>query len=288
MTQQHGEEMTIQITKDWLRPHKTCLSGLRWFSAKFPEGGEFEEVYKALRADGRYDDSDWLCAHVFMDLPLVESLPLRVKIYGADKAVIEAEVAAGALNCTTGDWTHAATTGKGAHAAATGKGAHAAATGDSAHAATTGYSAHAATTGYSAHAATTGDHARAATTGEGAHAAATGDSAHAATTGDSAHAATTGYSAHAATTGDHARAATTGYSAHAATTGTQSIAAAIGFESTACAGEDGAIVLAYFDGTRPRLVVGYVGENGIKAGVVYKLDDDHRLIAVDAFKKFAE
>ena len=111
----------------------------------------------------------------------------------------------------------------------------------------------------------------AATTGEGANAATTGYRANAATTGEGANAATTGYRANAATTGNWA---------NAATTGKQAIACCLGLESTASAGEDGAIVLTYFDGKRPRLVVGYVGEDGIDPGVTYKLDDNHRFVPV--------
>ena len=84
----------------------------------------------------------------------------------------------------------------------------------------------------------------------------------------------------AATTGNWANAATTGEGANAATTGKQAIACCLGLESTASAGEDGAIVLTYFDGKRPRLVVGYVGEDGIDPGVTYKLDDNHRFVPV--------
>jgi hypothetical protein len=174
---------------------------------------------------------------------------------------------------TTGNSAHAATTGNYAHAATTGNSAHAATTGNSAHAATTGNSAHAATTGNYAHAATTGNSAHAATTGNYAHAATTGNSAHAATTGNYAHAATTGYYAHAATTGYYAHAATTGDSAHAATTGKNTIAASLGNKGEAKAGENGCLILGYFDSKdRPRVKVGYTGEDGILADRWYCLD----------------
>ncbi len=82
--------------------------------------------------------------------------------------------------------------------------------------------------------------------------------ANAATTGNYANAATTGYRANAATTGYRANAATTGEGANAATTG-----------------EGGVLVLKYWDekADRPRVKVGYVGEDGIKPEVWYSLDD---------------
>ena len=154
--------------------------------------------------------------------------------------------------------------------ATTGYRAHAATTGYRANAATTGNGANAATTGYRAHAATTGNGANAATTGEGANAATTGEGANAATTGNWAHAATTGNGANAATTGNWAHAATTGEGANAATTGDKCIAAALGRDSRAMAGPDGCLVVRSDATDRPRVVIGYVGEGGIKAGVWYE------------------
>jgi hypothetical protein len=121
-------------------------------------------------------------------------------------------------------------------------------TGESAHASTTGYSAHASTTGESAHASTTGRYARASTTG------------------DSAHASTTGYSAHASTTGD---------SAHASTTGLHAVSMAAGLDSTVQSGEKGCFAATYFDKKkeRMRILVGYVGEKGIKPNTKYQVAD---------------
>ena len=178
----------IQITKERLKAWAACADGYRWFLEKFHQGGEFAEVYAALQADKRYDDSGWLSDKVFAELDAPCVVRQTVLISGADKAKIEKSVADGGEAATTGYRAHAATTG------------------DLANAATTGYRANAATTGYMAHAATTGYMA---------HAATTGDWAHAATTGYRANAATTGYRANAATTGKHAVAAALGIEAKA-------------------------------------------------------------------------
>ena len=90
-------------------------------------------------------------------------------------------------------------------------------------------------------------------------AAATGEYGHAAATGHSGHAAATGYSGHAAATG---------YSGHAAATGKFGWASC-GYSGKAKAGEDGVLALLWFDGKRPRLYVGYVNEDGIKADTWY-------------------
>jgi hypothetical protein len=112
-----------------------------------------------------------------------------------------------------------------------------------------------------------------ATTGYYAHSATTGNSARSATTGDSAHSATTGYSAHSATTGNSAHSATTGYSARSATTGDYAIAAALGIDSRVKAGNNGVIIGRYDEKktSRPRILVGYVGEDGIEADTWYEV-----------------
>ena len=58
----------MQITKDLLRKWSACTDGYGWFVAKFPQGATYSEVQKALRAEKRYDDSNWLTNHVFANL----------------------------------------------------------------------------------------------------------------------------------------------------------------------------------------------------------------------------
>ena len=83
-------------------------------------------------------------------------------------------------------------------------------------------------------------------------------------------AATTSYAAHAATTGE---------SAHAATTGESAIAVALGKGSMVKAGENGCVVIRWQDTDRPRISVGYVGED-IKANTWYKVDGSGHLVEV--------
>jgi len=257
----------LSITKERVKEWSACTDGYRWFLEKFPQGGEFAQVHKALQAEKRYADSAWLANHVFAELDAPTRVHQIVKISGADSDEI-AKLAEG------GGDTNAATTGEGANAATTGEGANAATTGYGANAATTGDRANAATTGEGANAATTGEGANAATTGYGANAATTGDRANAATTGYGANAATTGEGANAATTGDRANAATTGDRANAATTGEGAVAASLGRNCKAKAEVGGAIVLVHraINGAIAHIRASKVGENGIKPGVWYSLN----------------
>ena len=110
----------IQITKERLKAWAACADGYRWFLKEFPQGGEFSEVYTALQADKRYDDSGWLSDKVFAELDAPCVVRQTVLISGADKAKIEKSVADGGEAATTGYRAHAATTGKHAVAAALG------------------------------------------------------------------------------------------------------------------------------------------------------------------------
>ena len=48
------------ITKERVKRCDACTEGFRWFLQKFPQGGDFLEVFDALQADKRYDDAAWL------------------------------------------------------------------------------------------------------------------------------------------------------------------------------------------------------------------------------------
>lgn len=85
-------------------------------------------------------------------------------------------------------------------------------------------------------------------------------------------ASTSGYKAHSATRSDYA---------HSATSGKKCISASLGNYGKAKAGEDGCLVLRWTDSNnRPRVSVAYTGENGIKAGVWYALDDAGQFVEI--------
>ena len=83
-----------------------------------------------------------------------------------------------------------------------------------------------------------------------------------------------------AASGDDSRLAASGNYSRLAASGDRSRLAALGddslvmgaYNSRANAGPNGAIALAWYDGTRPRIAVGYVGET-LKADTWYRLDE---------------
>jgi hypothetical protein len=93
--------------------------------------------------------------------------------------------------------------------------------------------------------------------------------------GDSAQIGSSGYSAQIGSSGD---------SAKIEATGKNSVIATAGFNSKAKAGENGCIALAWWDekAKRPRITVGYVGEDGVEAGKWYELDKKGKLVEAAA------
>ena len=89
--------------------------------------------------------------------------------------------------------------------------------------------------------------------------------------------------ANAATTGYRANAATTGYRANAATTGEGAVSAVLGQRGKAMAGEGGAIVIAHRDddGNLLGVKTAMVGQDGIKPGVWYALDEDGAFVEAE-------
>ena len=123
---------------------------------------------------------------------------------------------------------------------------------------------HASASGYSGHASASGDYGHASASGYSGHASASGNYGHASASGNYGHASASGSSGHASASGNYG---------HASASGNYGHACVLGRQGKAQCGENGAIILTYWDETakRNRHVVGYAGENGIEAGKLYCL-----------------
>ncbi len=91
---------------------------------------------------------------------------------------------------------------------------------------------------------------------------ASGDYSSAASSGNYSSAASSGYSSSAASSGDSSR---------AASSGDYSIAMVCGYDGQVKSGPNGCFAIAWHDGERPRIIVGYIGEDGIKADTWYEV-----------------
>nr|MDP9267288.1 hypothetical protein [Acidobacteriota bacterium] len=115
---------------------------------------------------------------------------------------------------------------------------------------------------------------KAASSGDSSTAASSGDSSKAASSGYSSKAASSGYSSKAASSGDSSTAASSGDYSKASAKGKNTIAMAAGLACSVRAGENGSFATAYWDkkAKRHRILVGYVGEDGIEADTDYRIE----------------
>jgi len=166
----------------------------------------------------------------------------------------------------SGDYSKLAASGDYSQLAASGYSSKLAASGDSSKLAASGGSSKLAASGYSSKLAASGDSSKLAASGYSSQLAASGDSSQLAASGGSSQL---------AASGDYSQLAASGDYSQLAASGDYSIAMCAGPNSTAAAGTNGTIALTWWDAEakRFRVVVGYVGEDGIEAGVFYRVEN---------------
>ena len=281
---------TLTITTELLREWQACKDGYSWFVSKFPQGGAYEDVQSALKADKRADDLRWLTDRMFESLLKTPSLTaLAVKWFQADApdfevASVNAEDAPAhdqdyAQIGSSGD---AARIGSSGHSAQIGSSGSAARIGSSGNYARIGSSGSAARIGSSGHYAQIGSSGSAARIGSSGNYAQIGSSGHSAQIGSSGYSArigSSGYSARIGSSGDAAQIGSSGNYARINAEGARAVIASAGLNARVRAGEEGAVAVAYHDGNRIRFAVGYVGEN-LKALTWYSVNDAGEFVEV--------
>ena len=128
--------------------------------------------------------------------------------------------------------------------------------------------------GYNSNLAASGDYSNLAASGYNSKLAASGYNSKLAASGRNSNLAASGRNSNLAASGDYSNLAASGRNSNLAASGKNSICMAAGYASTAQVGENGVIVLPYYDGIRTRVAVGYVGENGIEPNVEYKVNNN--------------
>jgi hypothetical protein len=200
----------------------------------------------------------------------------------------------------SGDRSQLAASGYGSQLAASGYGSDLAASGDrsklaasgcdsqlaasgyGSQLAASGYGSQLAASGYGSQLAASGNSSQLAASGDSSQLAASGDSSKLAASGNRSQLAASGDSSNLAASGNRSKLAASGYGSQLAASGKSSIAAAIGLGGVVAAGELGCIVATYWSTAeeRFRVVVGYVGENGIEPNTRYRLNEQRQFEAV--------
>ena len=165
----------------------------------------------------------------------------------------------------SGDYSNLAASGHNSTLAASGDYSKLAASGDYSKLAASGYNSKLAASGYNS---------KLAASGHNSTLSASGHNSTLAASGDGSKLAASGHNSTLAASGDGSKLAASGDGSILAASGKNSICMAAGYASTAQVGENGVIVLPYYDGIRTRVAVGYVGENGIEPNVEYKVNNN--------------
>ena len=219
-------------------------------------------------------DSNVVCSNISIvqEITLTELINHSVKYmlnecYGK-LAGHNSKLAASGYNsnlAASGDYSNLAASGDGSKLAASGDYSNLAASGDDSNLAASGDYSNLAASGYNSKLVASGDDSNLAASGDYSNLAASGDDSNLAASGDYSNLAASGYNSKLVASGDGSK---------LAASGKNSICMAAGYVSTAQVGENGVIVLPYYDGIRTRVAVGYVGENGIEPNVEYKVNDN--------------
>ena len=264
----------MKITLDWLVQRDACATAREAFARRFPEGATYVEVQAALHAEHRADWSWWLVDAIYRDL-LENPAEVTTQSVGAHVDISNKIIAASPLAVIETPTTDAAQIGSSGYAARIGSSGYAARIGSSGHAAQIGSSGDAAQIGSSGDAARIGSSGHAAQIGSSGYDARIGSSRHAAqigSSGDDARIGSSGDDARIGSSGDAAQIGSSGDDARIVATGENATIACAGLGARVKAGRNGCFALTWYDGNRNRIVVGYVGEDGIKADTWYRVE----------------
>jgi Ca2+-binding RTX toxin-like protein len=116
--------------------------------------------------------------------------------------------------------------------------------------------------------------------GNGAQIGSSGNDARIGSSGYDARIGSSGNDARIGSSGNDAQIGSSGNDAQIEVTGQNAVVACAGSVIEFTLGEGGCIAVPYRDGTRTRFAVAYVGENGIDAGVKYRLNERHEFESV--------
>jgi hypothetical protein len=282
----------VKITLDWLVQRDACATAREAFARRFPEGATYVEVQAALHAEHRADWSWWLVDAIYRDLlenpaeVTTQSVGAHVdisnKIIAASPlAVIETPTTDAARIGSSGDAARIGSSGYAAQIGSSGDDAQIGSSGDAARIGSSGDAAQIGSSGYAAQIGSSGDDARIGSSGDDARIGSLGDDARIGSSGDDARIGSSGDAAQIGSSGDAARIGSSGYAAQIGSSGDDARIVATGENATiACAGigarvkagRNGCFALTWYDGNRNRIVVGYVGEDGIKADTWYRVE----------------
>lgn len=307
-----------RITKRQLRSLRVSAPIYRWFLTRFPQGGDYPAVHQALLRDGHrrwidslvdYGYALWFDSDRFSQQELAAMRGLVDWLTGAGNLTLRqpgqragaAAPAYGVYTASTGCAQAIGSVASESHIALAGMDNVIGLSGDNNRIANAGYACQIVSSGTMAHIGNAGQNCRIGSLGARSRVSNSGNAAKISSDGRGARIANTGMrsfissvaeSTGIANTGDlckvraqgaAASVANTGHDVSIAATGDDAVIASAGSVNDIVLGKNGCAAVAYYDPSagRTRFAIAYEGENGIQAGVRYRLDAQFQFVAVD-------
>lgn len=322
----HALRHAPHITRQQLRDLHVGRALYRWFLRRFPQGGSYQAIHAALIADGKsaWLESlvDYAYAHSFGAAPFAQqeiasttALAAHLTQAAAEQLRIAPRTAVGrftpviasTLQFATGDHAlNVGCSGFQSHLASTGNGNFIGQSGDNGNVVSAGYGCQLVSTGFAAKLGNTGQNCRLSALGDRSRIANSGNAAkissaghgtcitnsgrrcYLSSTGASTRLVNAGDGAHLHTLGDNSRITNSGDGVVLQVSGANSVICSSGSVHTFTLGKGGCAALTYHDGQRLRFVTVYEGENGVRAGVTYRLNERGALDIVNADDTLAQ
>lgn len=265
------------ITREDLRNWRVGAVMYRWFLRRFPEGGSYADVHRALSREGyldwanslvEYAWSRWLDEENFAR----QDISAMSRLARPDALIGDQQVA------NAGDNANLGCAGDNMKIASAGYASQIASAGYCVRIGSVGYNSHISSSGDRARLAAAGNSTRISSAGNGTRIACSGMRVRVSTLGERSHIASNGDLSQIVSFGADAKIANSGDNVHIICNGDNAIVTSTGTVDSVVLGPGGCAALAYHDGERMRFAVAVEGEKGIRAGVKYRLDGAHQFI----------
>lgn len=267
----------MKIKREDLRAWRVGPVMYRWFLRHFPDGGNYAEVHRALSREGYVDWANSLVEYAWSRWLDEESLPRQdisamARLTHPKESVVIGQLADACDNANLGS------AGDNVKIASAGYASQLASAGYCVRIGSVGYNTHISSSGDRARVAAAGNSTRISSAGNGTRIASSGMRVRISALGERCHVASNGDLAQLVCFGDSAHVANSGNNVHIICNGENAAIASTGSVDAFVLGPGGCAALAYHDGNRMRFAVAIEGENGIRAGVKYRLNAQHQFV----------
>ncbi|MCL2892358.1 protein YdhT [Brenneria tiliae] len=304
-----------KITRQQLHSLQVSPRIYRWFLRRFPQGGEYQDIHYALLCDGYsewleslveygyalgFDTPQFMAQEISAARTMVERLthggdgvvqvkprggkyaaniPREVQLASGDSALDIGCIGLQSKVALSGAYNFMGNSGENSGIASVGYACQLVSTGFAVKISNAGEHCRIGSLGGRARISNSGNSAKISGAGRGTHVANSGMRSYISNAGDGSTIANVGDMCKLGAAGDESRISNSGDNVSITVTGGNAVVTSSGSVNTLVLGKGGCAALTYHDGERTRFLVVYEGENGVVAGVKYRLNASFELEA---------